>query len=172
MLKTRAIFIFISALIAFSSVVFPAGEALSQEALSGANENTDVMIEAIRRRSREIERREDILMVREEELLALRTDIEKKLKKLDEDTLFLEKILKELQGVDRESLAGLAKVYEHMAPDEAALRLEKLELEFAIRLLKAINSRKAGRILGYMAPDMAVKFSEDYGTSVLPDKGL
>ena len=146
--------------------------ARAQETLSESHETPRAMIDAITKRTFEIEERENAIRAEEDKLKVLRDDVNRKIKTIKKDTLALENILKELRKIDQESLLGLAKVYENMPPEEAALRLEKIESKFAIRLFKAINSRKAGKILAFVEPKKAARLSEGYGKSLMPEKKM
>jgi flagellar motility protein MotE (MotC chaperone) len=170
--KAWKISIFFSLVLSVVFVAIASRDATSRGILSDDIANPKVMIDAIARRTMEIEKKEDMIRAEEEKLNSLRSDVNMKLRKLKKDTLRLENILKELHKIDSDTLAGLAKVYENMPPEEAALRLEKIESKFAIRLFRAINSRKAGKILGFVEPGRAAKLSEGYGKSLLPDKRM
>ncbi len=172
MIKARRISIVISVLTVLFLVTVASRVANSQGILPDDIANPKMMIDAITRRTMEIEKKEDMLRAEEERLNALRSDLNMKLNKIEKDTLLLENILKEFQKVDSDSLTGLAKVYENMPPEEAASRLEAIEPEFAIRLFKAIKSRKAGKILGFVEPGKAAKLSEGYGKRLLPGKNM
>ncbi len=172
MLKTRRIPVVISALTALVFVTFLNSPANSQGILSKDISNPKVMIDAITRRTLDLEKKEDMIRAEEERLNALRSDVNLKIRELKKDTLVFENILKEVNKIDKDSLKGLAKVYENMPPEEAASRLEKIEPKFAIRLFKAINSRKAGKILGFVEPGKAAKLSEGYGKKILPERKM
>jgi flagellar motility protein MotE (MotC chaperone) len=98
--------------------------------------------------------------------------VNRKIINIKKETLVLENILKELNKIDKENLLGLAKVYENMPPEDAASRLEKIDTKFAIKLMKAINSRKAGKILGFVEPKKAAILSEGYGKSLFPERKM
>lgn len=172
MLKAKGISITITILIALTFVILSSPPASSQGILTDDIANPKVLIDAITRRTLDLEKKEDLLRAEEVKLSALRSDVNMKLRKIKKDTLALENILKELHKIDSDALAGLAKVYENMPPEEAASRLEKIEPKFAIRLFKAINSRKAGKILGFVEPGKAAKLSEGYGKSLFLDRKM
>lgn len=138
--------------------------------LNEAHESPVAMIDAITKRTFAIEERENQIRVEEEKLKALRDDVNRKIKNIKKDILVLENILKKYREIDQASLTNLAKVYENMPPEEAALRIEKINSEFAIRLFKAINGRKAGKILAFVEPKKAARLSEGYGKSLFPAK--
>ena len=172
MLKPGKVSIVISLLTALFFVSVTSRVASSQGILTEDIANPKVMLDAITRRTIEIEKKEDMIRAREERLLGLRSDVDIKLRKIKKDTMRLENILKELHKIDSDTLAGLAKVYENMPPEEAASRLEKIEPKFAIRLFRAINSRKAGKILGFVEPGKAARLSEGYGKSLFPERKM
>lgn len=154
--------------VVFSLPLSSTVRAQGQGVLAGTHESPRAMIDAITKRTFDIQEKEELIKIEEGKLLALRDDVSRKIKDLKKDTLVLENILKELRRIDQESLTGIAKVYENMPPEEAALRLEEIESKFAIRLFKAINSRKAGKILAFVEPKKAALLSEGYGKTLLP----
>jgi len=163
-----SLFLFVAVIIAMPT------QAASEQrgVLAETQESPRAMIDAITKRTFAIEEREELIRIEEEKLRALRDDVNRKIKVIKKDTIALENILKKLYEIDQASLLGLAKVYENMPPEEAALRLEKIESKFAIRLFKAINSRKAGKILAFVEPKKAARLSEGYGKSLLPEKKM
>jgi hypothetical protein len=70
---------------------------------------------------------------------------------------------------DRKSLqdtrfANLAKVYEIMPPEEAALRLQNMKQAYAMEIIPRMKAKKAARVLAMMDPVMAAKYSEKMGS--------
>ncbi|MCS7203119.1 MAG: hypothetical protein NZ809_01520 [Thermodesulfovibrio sp.] len=107
------------------------------------------------------------LTIEEERLKILKEDIEKRteeLKKLKEEVDLKIKeqqaIKEQLEKAKQENYQKLAKIYESMPPEEAALRIERLDEETAVLLLLAIKPRQAGKILANMNPEKAASLSK------------
>lgn len=88
-----------------------------------------------------------------EELKKLREEINQKIKEQEE-------IKAQLEKAKSENFQKLAKIYESMPPEEAALRLEKLDDETATTLILAIKPRQAAKILANVNPDKAAVISK------------
>jgi flagellar motility protein MotE (MotC chaperone) len=57
-------------------------------------------------------------------------------------------------------LVQLTKIYETMAPEEAALRIEQLPRDLAVQVLSRLKSKTASAILAQVKPAKAAKLTE------------
>ncbi len=60
--------------------------------------------------------------------------------------------------------SNLAKVYESMPPEEAALRLQNMKEAYAMEILPRMKVKKAAKVLSAMDPVVAAKYSEKMGS--------
>jgi Uncharacterized conserved protein len=88
-----------------------------------------------------------------EELKKLREEINAKIKQQEE-------LKAQLEKAQQENYQRLAKIYESMPPEEAAIRLEKLDEETATLLILAMKPRSASKILANVNPDKAASISK------------
>lgn len=103
---------------------------------------------------------EDRLRILQEDL-AKKTEELKKLKGEIEAMIKQQEQLKaQLEMAQKENYQRLAKIYESMPPEEAALRLEKLDEDTATILLLAMKPRQAARILANVDPEKAATLSK------------
>ncbi|HOA83039.1 MAG TPA: hypothetical protein PKZ17_00715 [Thermodesulfovibrio thiophilus] len=93
------------------------------------------------------------LSKRTEELKKLKEEIDAKIKQQ-------EALKSQLEKSKEENYQRLAKIYEQMPPEEAAVRLEKLDDDTATMLILTIKPRVAGRILANVNPEKAAIISK------------
>lgn len=102
---------------------------------------------------------EDRLKILQEDL-AKKTEELKKLKsEIDVKIKQQEQLKAQLEKAQQENYQRLAKIYESMPPEEAAMRLEKLDEDTATILLLAIKPRQAAKILANVNPEKAATLS-------------
>lgn len=144
------------------------------------------IIEMLDQRKKDLDRRELAMRQEEERLVALKAELESLLtkneslqKKLDESRLLHQKqtteqkvqqeqfiterkalFAKQAQDQKNQSQAQLAKIYESMASEEAAVRIEKMPEHRAIEVLRLVKPKTAGAILSQIRPDRAAKLTE------------
>jgi flagellar motility protein MotE (MotC chaperone) len=121
-----------------------------------SNDEEAGMIEAIKRRQVELDDRDEMLKVEEERLEFLKGDIEKRISELNEARLRLDKLATEIEALKSARAKKTVKIYESMAPEEAASRIERLNEGMAVMILANMNAKKAGAILGLVEIDKAV----------------
>lgn len=105
--------------------------------------------------------------IEEDRLKILQQDIAKKteeLKKIKEELnnkiKEQEQLKAQIDKAKEENYQRLAKIYESMPPEEAALRIEKLDEDTATTLILAIKPRQAAKILGNINPEKAATISK------------
>jgi flagellar motility protein MotE (MotC chaperone) len=110
------------------------------------------------------------LMKKEEEKKAVaisdqKSDAEREaaLKKMEEEEELLRKKEEERRALQAQQFAKLAKLYEGMAPEDAAIRLQNMKDEFALAIIPLMKPKKASIVLAVMDPIVAVKFTEKMG---------
>src|SRR5262249_16845625 len=72
----------------------------------------------------------------------------------------LAKIHAEKDRAGQEQRMQLAKIYEAMASEDAAARLERMPDRKAIEILRLVKSKTAGAILAQVKADRAAKLTE------------
>ena len=84
-------------------------------------------------------------------------------KKAEEEDELLRKKEEERKALQTQQFAKLAKIYETMSPEDAALRLQNMKDEFALAIIPLMKDKKSARVLAAMDPIVAAKFTEKMG---------
>jgi len=154
-------------LVIFLLLLFTALPVNGEERGSACAAEAEELMEVLRKRSQVLDRREEELRMEEERLKELETELETRIAELRRIRQQIDEALAELRSIEKERLLRLAKLFENMAPEEAAARIDKLEPDLAIQLLQLIKARKAGKILAAIEPDKAAELSQRMGTQRL-----
>jgi flagellar motility protein MotE (MotC chaperone) len=137
------------------------------------------VLDMLAQRKRDLDRREQALRQNEERLMMVRGQIEEL---LDQNEALEKKIQSEQAKaakapasqakppVEKERLVQdqrtqLAKIYESMPSEDAALRLEHMPDRKAIEILKLVKAKTAGAILAQVKADRAAKLTEQLLTN-------
>ena len=113
------------------------------------------LLQDLRARREELDRRARELDLRESVLQAEKVSVTHELEKLRQSREELQKLeLARQQRRDGDRLATV-KLYEAMKPDEAAAIFNTLDQHLLVQLLDRMNERKAAAIMGSMEPDRA-----------------
>jgi flagellar motility protein MotE (MotC chaperone) len=116
-------------------------------------------------RKRDLDRREEAVRQTEERLMIVRAEVEKILAKNEVLEKRIESVrAKAEQPSPKERLVQaqknqLAKMYEAMPSEDAAVRLERMPDEKAIEILRLVKTKSAAAILAQVKPDRAAKLS-------------
>ncbi len=122
---------------------------------------------AIKKRNEALDAREEKIRVEEERLKTLKGEVEKRIAEFGSLRADLDKIYSDIKSAKESNMKDIAKIYENMPAEEAATRLEQLEDDLAVRLLKSMNSRIAGKVLAFVEPAKAAKLTEVLGKDPL-----
>ncbi len=124
------------------------------------------LIQQLQSRLKEIEAREQRLQQKQARIEGLQRDVEalaarqvKEAERLKNITADFER---EKNAVPEEdpSLDHLVKVYGAMDPEEAALRIEKMDNHLALEILAGIKDKKAAIVLAGVKPEKAAELSK------------
>lgn len=135
-------------------------------------ETPEGLIKAIQQRETELAQRADDLAEKEERLKILEQDIramvDKYVKLRDEVELKAKQNAKQnapqTQGGHDDRFGQLAKVYEQMAPDDAAARIDKMDETVALKILAAAKPKATAKILTGLPAAKAARLSERLAT--------
>jgi len=129
----------------------------------GENRNLQEMMKVLGDKEKELIRREEALKKEEERLNVLKNSLDLSLK---EYSAIRERLKKELaangdkNNQPQQWIGYVAKIYESMAPEEAAQRIEKMDNDMAVALLSKIKSKQAGKILGAIPAETAATLTK------------
>ncbi len=96
---------------------------------------------------------------KKEQLLAVKDDIEARIKELKRLQSILASPSKKAQKENMARFEHLVSVYSAMDPQKAALLLDKLDDNTVAQIFAIMKSRKVARILALMKPDKAARIS-------------
>ncbi|BFU90942.1 MAG: hypothetical protein NTAFB01_21290 [Nitrospira sp.] len=129
------------------------------------------VLDMLDQRKRDLDRREQTIRQNEERLMIVRGQVEEL---LDQNEALEKKIQNaqakvpaqqaklqaEKERVAQDQRTQLAKMYEAMASEDAASRLERMPDRKAIEILKMVKAKTAGAILAQVKADRAAKLTE------------
>jgi flagellar motility protein MotE (MotC chaperone) len=131
---------------------------------SPAPPEPEALLKAIAQRENELAQRADELAKQEQRLKILDQDLRAmmdKYVKLREEVSQKAKPDKAAsQASDEAQYAQLAKVYEQMAPDDAAARIDKMNESVALKILAAAKPKATAKILTGLPAPKAARLSE------------
>ncbi len=124
-------------------------------------------LEAVKKRMEALDKREEELLKEEARLKEMEKMVEERMARLEGMRKGLEELLARIRKAREEGMAGLAKIYGNMPPEEAAARLEKMDEGLAIALIDNMSPRIAGRILALVEPAKAARLTQRMGKRYL-----
>ena len=123
--------------------------ALAEED-AGSESRVGGLIEAVRARELELERRARELDERERTIDELESTVTERLTEIREIQRVVEERIQNWEGQDGPRIQRLAKVYEAMPPDSVAPLLENLELDLATSIVSSMKAKKSAAVLAVM----------------------
>ena len=108
----------------------------------------------------ELERREQALRVREKLADLAEIELKERVEKMNELQVQLTNLLKNLSNKEEGELMQLAKIYEEMRPQNAAIVLNKLDDNIVFDLFKRMNRKDTAKIMEKMDPQKARRISK------------
>lgn len=119
----------------------------------------------------EIKQKQVELRRREESLRALERSLDAKLAEQKKIQASIKKMLEDANVLKDKKIKHLIEVYSNMKAKQAALVLETLDEEIAVKILSGMRGRKAGEILSYVKPEKAALLSERLTDLRIPFEG-
>ncbi|GJL53262.1 MAG: hypothetical protein NPIRA02_03940 [Nitrospirales bacterium] len=142
-------------------------ESQSVESIESSEEISEEasLVQQLQRRLKDLEEREQRLQQKEARIEGLQRDVEALAERQAKEAERLQNQAAALNGKKQEqpkddpSLEHLVKVYGAMDPEEAALRIEKMDERLALEILSGIKSKKAAVVLAGVTPEKAAALS-------------
>ena len=138
----------------------------NQEALT---ETERQILLSLMERKRQLDERELLLNQREEQLRALRDNIQHQIAELNRLQKKIEASMEAKKTQDAENLKKVVSLYNGMDPKSAAQKLQSLETGVAVKILMAMTQRKASALLEELPPEQAKRVTEEIVRKV-PEK--
>ncbi len=130
---------------------------VTEDSLAGERKLSASLLE----KQKELEKRGNILESEEKRLNSLRDEILSKIDSLGEMEGRLTGLLEMIKEMNSQKYKDLAKIYEAAPPAQAGFMLEKLDRKTAAAIIMNMKSKKAGAILGQMAPAKSVDVTKE-----------
>ncbi len=132
-------------------------EAATPEGLDPAllNRSEMALLTDLSKRRKELEEREQALMLRERLLEATEQRIEQRIGELKGLEGELNQLIGAVEEQNEERLASLVGVYERMKPKDAAKILERLDMDIQVAVATRMKQTKMAPILADMNPEAA-----------------
>lgn len=124
-------------------------------------EGARTLLTALEEKQKSLDKREAVLKVEEQRLLALKNEIIEKMAELkaEQEKLYAE--LEKVAASDAKKYKDLAKVYDSTPPAKAGAMLEAMDLKTAAGITMHMKKDKAGAIWGYLTPQKAVEITRE-----------
>ena len=110
-----------------------------------------------------LEKRQQSLDRRENELKILQLEVDNKLKRLTEIREEVENLLAQKDETELDNIKKLSMIYQKRDPAGAALTLASMEKNLAVSILSMMRDKYAGKILDQMDKKKAVEYSTALG---------
>ncbi len=118
------------------------------------------LLDALNRKEKELNAREEEVVKKEERLNIVKADIEQRLSELKLEHEKIAVLVKKIDEIDDQRVKRIVKIYESMNPEEAASRIEKLEEDMAVMILSSMSERKAAKVLSFVNVSKSAKLSQ------------
>ena len=156
-------------MVEFSPVSFE-GRALALENKNEASKSTEseqqsnikdtIDLKLLLKEKAELEEKGKILKEKEAELIAIQEDINKKIAELTKIRNEIRNKIAEQNAIEEQKFKHLVKAYSSMKPQRAAGLIEKLNIDFAVKLLSKMKGEEVGKILSSVGLEKAANISE------------
>ena len=141
----------------------PEVQKSSQEALT---ETERQILLSLNERKRQLDQRDLLLNQREEQLRALRDNIQHQVTELKRLQAQIEASMEAKKAQDAENLKKVVGLYNGMDPKKSAEKFETLDSKVAVQILLAMNQRKAAQLLEALPPNIAKRITEEIVSKV------
>ncbi len=125
-----------------------------------ADASNDV-VSLIEQQRIELEKKDEAIKTEMARLKTLRDEINQDIEKYTNLLKQIDKSLEKAQETGNKRLKHVAKAYEAMQPEDAAMRLSGLDKKIAVQILLKMNSKKAGMVIGNMEAKKATMLTKD-----------
>jgi len=129
------------------------------------------LYEDIIKENKELRAEKKDLSAKELELKTLEEGVDKKLAEIDKKLIEMRELQKKIETAlaarseqETKKIQDLAKIYDKMSPDKAALALSGLDKKLAAQLLGYMKVKAAAKILDQMAKQNTTELSKTFST--------
>jgi flagellar motility protein MotE (MotC chaperone) len=141
----------------------PPASNTSQEQQYGSVEERRIM-EALQAGGAPFAREREELENKKKDLKRLEGEVDKKIEQLNQLRVRIEKLLEQKSAEEQKRIGELAKVYEKMTAEKAAVVIGTVDQELAISILAKMKTKSAAKILNNMEREKAAKLTTGFST--------
>ncbi len=124
------------------------------------------LLKSLEERRMDLDDREEKLSIREEDLARLEKKLAERIKSLEELRDVIQRDLTKEKEIDTANIARLAKIYTNMKVKAAAAGLQSIDKDIAVKVLKVMSEKTAGKIIGKMKGNSASVLANELGMSI------
>lgn len=124
------------------------------------------LLESLEARRGDLNKREEILDIREKDLQRLEEKLAQRIAALEKLREAIQTDLAKEKEIDDANIARLAKIYGSMKVKSAAEGLQSINQETAVKVLKVMSEKVAGKILAKMDGGNAVALANELGITL------
>ncbi len=139
----------------------PEATAAKREGREALTETERQILLSLNERKRQLDQRDLLLNQREEQLRALRDNIQHQVTQLKRLQGEIEASMEAKKAQDAENLKKVVNLYNGMDPKKSAGKFQRLEPKVAVQILLGMNQRKAAALLEELTPDVAKRITEE-----------
>lgn len=121
-------------------------------------------------RKRQLDERDTLLNQREEQLRALRDNVQQQVGELKRLQTDIEASMEAKKAQDAENLTKVVNLFNSMDSTKAAEKLDSLEPKYAVQILMGMKQRKAAQLLERLSPENAKRITEAIVSKSPPSK--
>ncbi|MBF0456242.1 MAG: hypothetical protein HQL72_15670 [Magnetococcales bacterium] len=148
-----------------SLVFLTPAPAMAQEG-PGLIKDPLLLLKSLEERRDSLDKREEQLAIREGDLKRLEEKLAKRIESLEKLRGVIQRDLAKEKEIDTANIARLAKIYGNMKAKSAASGLQSIDQDTAVKVLKVMSEKVAGKILGKMKGGNAVALANELGLSI------
>jgi len=134
-----------------------------QEQQYGSVEERRIM-ETLQDGSAPFAREREDLENKKKELKRIEGEVDKKIEQLNQLRVQIETLLEQKDAEEQKRIVELAKVYEKMTAEKAAIVMGSVEQQLAISILAKMKTKSAAKILNNMEREKAAKLTTAFST--------
>lgn len=128
--------------------------------LVNGDDNEKGLIFSLEKRQKEIEAKEHDLKAKEDRLTALKNDVNQRLDELNKEHDRIAELVKKVEAVNDDRTKKIIRIYESMAPEDVASRVEKMDESMAVMILMSLPEKRSAKILSFINVDKAVRLTQ------------
>jgi flagellar motility protein MotE (MotC chaperone) len=152
--------------IAILASLFVLTPSIGISADAGLIKDPMLLLKSLEERRKDFDDREEKLAIREQDLQRLEEKLAKRIKSLEVLRDVIQRDLGKEKEIDTANIARLAKIYGSMKVKAAAAGLQSIDQDIAVKVLKVMSEKTAGKILGKMKGGNAVVLANELGMSI------